>query len=502
MSFSQLFCIFASCKDFGCMKILKNSILLLSVVLLFGACNKEEKATLTLERTALYFSSWGAPSQTIRYTADNAHNVVVRSVSKGWAALVDHTERTITVTAVGKSNEEEEEPSHEGALMIDAMTVEGELTTYYITLYMLGKETLLLDTEGKRANCYVVSEMGRSYAFDATHRPDGEELATKRVAVLWTSNEGIIHNTMFVDGKAEFFVNNEKNDDFVNTNAVIAAYDSADKVVWSWHLWIVDTNPLTAVENPVSGVSFMDRNLGAYRGNNEASQEHSSIHDAYGLYYQWGRKDPFFRPYAYDTSGAESELAYTASGGYAVEKVKEVSSSVGTVDYATSHPLTFITNAACVEEDGDGVGDWLHEADNRLWNDNAKSLYDPCPYGWRVPRAEELAKLTFAADNTADLDTARKQYGWYLESGLERYFFSGCGYRRYMDGKVQNVNYSDAYPYNPEPWEGYYWSSTANEDGSAVSLYFDLITTRSLSHYNSAMSSRRANGMQVRCIKE
>lgn len=501
MSFYQLFCIFASCKECDSMKILRNSILLALVVLLFGACHKENTPMLTLERTALYFSSWKSPSQTIRYTAENTDNVVVRSISDGWAALIDHTQRTITVTAVGKSSETAEEPSNEGALMIDAMTADGDLTTYYVALYMSGKETLELDAEGK-ANCYVVSEMGRSYTFDVAHRPDGEVLDAKRAALLWTSNEGIIQNVLLVDGKVEFFVNNEEGDEFVNTNAVIAAYDGADKVVWSWHLWIVESNPLVAVENPISGVTFMDRNLGAYRGNNETSQLPTAIHDAYGLYYQWGRKDPFFRPYAYDTEGAESELAYGASGGYAFEKMKEVSSSVGTVEYAVANPLTFITNAACVEENGNGIGDWLHKADNTLWNDNSKSLYDPCPRGWRVPRAEELAKLALASDNTADLDTARKQYGWFLESGSERYFFSACGYRRYLDGKVQNVNYSDAYPYNPEPWEGYYWSSTANDDGSAVALYFDLITTRSLSHYNSAMASRRANGMQVRCIKE
>ena len=486
------------------MKRIKNTILLLLVVLLFGACQKEKVATLTLDHTALYFSSWKSQPQTIRYTSHNAQSVVVSTVSDGWAALVDHAKRTITVTAVGKSNEEAEEPSTEGALVIDAITSTGERTTYYIYLYMLGKESKQLDAEGK-ANCYVVTEARRNYTFDAMHRPDGEALATAKVALLWQSDNSIVNNVGLIDGKAEFYVENAEDallDSVTDANAVIAAYDASGAVVWSWHIWVVGSNPLTATANPQSGVTFMDRNLGAYSGNYEASSKPEDVLAAYGLYYQWGRKDPFARPYFYDAAGAESEMMYGASGAYVENTTKEVSSKVGTIDYAIAYPMTFITNATSIEEGGDGIGDWLFEADNALWNDNAKSVQDPCPYGWRVPRASELATLSLASDNTADLDTARKQYGWYLERGSERYFFSACGYRRYTDGKIQNVNYSDAYPYNPEPWEGYYWSSTADDNGLAVSLHFDLITTRSLAHFEANSPSRRANGMQVRCVKE
>ncbi|MBR4849950.1 MAG: hypothetical protein IKV09_03370 [Alistipes sp.] len=484
------------------MKVLRNIILLCSVVLAVCGCNKEDIATLTLERTSLYFSSWKSPSQTIHYTSNNTADVVVRSVSEGWAAIANHAERTITVTAAGSSSEDKEAVT-EGALTVDAVTAKGEITTYYIYLYMLGNEMVVLDEAG-RANCYVINEGHRCYSFDALHRPDGESIATERVELLWESESYVVQNVDFVDGKVEFYIESEEegNTRVVDSNAVLAAYNSADKMVWSWHLWIVNDNPLTASANPQSGVTFMDRSLGAHKGNNSASQEQKAIHSAYGLYYQWGRKDPFARPYAYDASGADEEVIYGSSGGYIYATTKAVSSSVGTVEYVTANPMVYITNAACVEEGGDGIGDWMYSANDKLWNDEVKSLYDPCPYGWRVPRASELATLSFASDNTPDLDTARKQYGWYLENASERYFFSGNGYRRYTDGKIQNVNYSDAYPYTPEPWEGYYWSSTANNDGSAVSLYFDLITTRSLSHYAANKNSRRANGMQVRCIKE
>jgi uncharacterized protein (TIGR02145 family) len=157
-----------------------------------------------------------------------------------------------------------------------------------------------------------------------------------------------------------------------------------------------------------------------------------------------------------------------------------------------------------VAEGGDGVGDWLATADNTLWSDDKKSLYDPCPHGWRVPTAEDLAVLMLSDDeDNRPLDPLRKQYGWHLSDGTGKYFWSACGRRRYNDGKVENMNSKDdVYPSQPQPWEGYYWTSSTTADGKAVSLYFDLTTTRTINKFDNAHPARRANGFQVRCVKE
>ena len=92
---------------------------------------------------------------------------------------------------------------------------------------------------------------------------------------------------------------------------------------------------------------------------------------------------------------ARSRERFTAALGYlprgAVAEIEEIARSVdglaertsenGTIEYITKNPMHFITNAACVEDGGDGVGDWLVAADNSLWNENSKSIYDPCPHG-------------------------------------------------------------------------------------------------------------------------
>ena len=53
---------------------------LLSMVA-FVACNKDNSATLTLNRTSLYFASWNDAPQTVTYVASNAEKVAVASIS-------------------------------------------------------------------------------------------------------------------------------------------------------------------------------------------------------------------------------------------------------------------------------------------------------------------------------------------------------------------------------------------------------------------------------------
>ena len=489
------------------MRSIKYLILAIVSVALFASCNKEaDSASLTLERTSLYFDSWKAPMQSLKYQATGAHRVEISSYSAGWNAMVNAANSTISIWPVG-ANEEgmvEEDLSKEGTVIVNALNADNKSVSYSINVYISSTENL--DGDGAQlANCYIVTKPATSYTFDVMHRPDGEALATNSIALLWQSNPGIVKSLNFVNGQAVFYVS-PLDDDALrleDTNAVVAAYDKSGNVIWSWHLWIVNENPLIATSTYSNGKVFMQKNLGAFTNSNGSTEE-QKIHDSYGMYYQWGRKDPFQRPYYFDASGADNESRYTDAGSYITDKYLERTSSNGTLAYVTKYPMDFITNAACVEEGGDGIGDWLVSADNNLWKDAEKSVYDPCPYGWRVPSAADMAVLMADPNEGADLnETLRKQYGWYLSDGVSTYFWSACGRRRYNDGKVENMNYKEGvYPSSPQPWEGYYWTSTADESGKAVSLYFDLTTTRTINKFDNHHLARRANGFQIRCVKE
>lgn len=111
----------------------------------------------------------------------------------------------------------------------------------------------------------------------------------------------------------------------------------------------------------------MDRNLGA------TSATPGDV-GALGLLYQWGRKDPFL--------GSSSIISNTEPESTIIWPTTVVSdSSTGTIDYATSHPTTFIAANSSNK-------DWFYTGDSSIdytrWQ-HFKTIYDPCPAGWRVP---------------------------------------------------------------------------------------------------------------------
>lgn len=58
---------------------------------------------------------------------------------------------------------------------------------------------------------------------------------------------------------------------------------------------------------------------------------------------------------------------------------QESGAAVSTLEYAAAHPLSFLSNKGAT-----GVYDWLAKPRADLWN-TAKTCYDPCPVGYKVP---------------------------------------------------------------------------------------------------------------------
>lgn len=88
-------------------------------------------------------------------------------------------------------------------------------------------------------------------------------------------------------------------------NAVIAAYDGAGTIVWSWHIWVTDVDLDTKVQTYTVHADYntyptfqspvmMDRNLGAT--DDKLWSAATDPKGSHGLFYQWGRKDPIIGP--------------------------------------------------------------------------------------------------------------------------------------------------------------------------------------------------------------
>ena len=224
---------------------------------------------------------------------------------------------------------------------------------------------LPLDNSGN-ANCYVVSQSG-SYSFSSVKGNSEESVgAVNSAAVLWESfgtdvapNVGdLVTNVSFENGRVQFDVPS----DYKEGNAVIAAMDEDGTVLWSWHIWLTD-KPAEQVYYKNAG-TMMDRNLGA------TSATPGDV-GALGLLYQWGRKDPFLGSSSIifsEFTVAESTITWPAMGGDL------------NVEYTVSHPTSLL---------GSHSRWWDSPHDQTLWQSsaNAKTIYDPCPAGWRVPDA-------------------------------------------------------------------------------------------------------------------
>lgn len=143
----------------------------------------------------------------------------------------------------------------------------------------------------------------------------------------------------------------------------------SDAYLWSWHLW------LTEEPKEISG--FMDRNLGA------TSAMPSDSSKTYGLYYQFGRKDPFVG----DTN------IYDINGQSFYKSIINIKNSNATIAESVSSPTIFYT--------GNGKG-WERNYNytKHYWydlqyhsptNDNyMKAFFDPCPEGWRLESVEGM----------------------------------------------------------------------------------------------------------------
>lgn len=209
-------------------------------------------------------------------------------------------------------------------------------------------------------------------------------------------------------------------------------------LLWSWTIWAADGyNPEVATIT-AGGKQFMNRLLGATISGMGTTGDYIPV-GAVGNYYQWGRKDPFpaFSDYtvtiptqytnilfgtptytpikALKIDGQSSKMnldgqmfgyrtkesgSLDSDNAWNLMKRDDISSDKSTknkvyVEYATVHPYKCITN------DGNTFGGWRtwlngdDQSYKSLWgeSDLKKTLFDPCPAGWRVPSKDEATEF-------------------------------------------------------------------------------------------------------------
>lgn len=267
-------------------------------------------------------------------------------------------------------------------------------------------EAIPLDEDGT-ANCYIAPKLRTFYSFDATVQGNGKTTTNIRpqrlngtsAILIWetgTERNAIISDVSFADGRITFTTGSKRG------NAVIGLLDSRGDCIWSWHIWSVDYDIESSGQTYFSGKTFMDRNLGALT--TDCTQPSSR-----GMYYQWGRKDPFIYPANNQDTRKFADAVY-ASGYEYGESYPDTSSdpeSMMSISWATAHPTTYMNGAFYSDwDDRTTIIDWLYDSSPNLWGNpttssntvtatSTKSIYDPCPPGWKTPSPQDLKGIQY-----------------------------------------------------------------------------------------------------------
>ena len=373
------------------------------------------------------------------------------------------------------------------------------------------QETVTDLSEAGTANCYIVKTAG-SYSFDATVRGNGEfvegvdfageKLDSKGAKLVWQSDKnGLIDSLSLKEGRIYFSSNGKKG------NALIAALDEAGNIVWSWHIWLLDEE-ISDVKTS-GGIMVMDRNLGAASLDSESPESH-------GLLYQWGRHEPF--PASPVVSGGTTSTmprtVYDESGNeVAIVASSRENSENNTLEYALSNPTTVLSNNAQFAE----CRDWLRRefSNPALWGgkDGEKSLFDPCPAGYRVPKLGTFDFFTSSGGYETDIagfsvsdinhdgviDGNDYKNGWYIlfDAATDSYSYFPAATR--YDGSYAMLMGSKA-----GLWGNYWYADADETDDSSVPCGAYALAFQfgdSVSASPKAIGGR-ADAYSVRCVKE
>ena len=327
-------------------------------------------------------------------------------------------------------------------------------------------------------------------------------------------------------------------------NAIVALYTGDDQACWSWHLWITDYSPDEAfTKTPQAGVYsysvtggnvhryegkiwegeyarrfIMDRNLGAVNTAYNKNEKGT-------MYFQFGRKDPFFGNASdcFDSQGRKSTVGST----FGIMPTSDFTNNDQPVPYSVHNPLDMIyyNNP---NNSSDTRGEWTsgnkyNPADydkTIIWQDpqtaskgsnpGGKSIFDPCPPGYCVPKNGTWADFRINNDdrpttNVRPADTGMKRgfkpfseflcYYWPYPASSEDdkapaepvfYPMSGFKDRSHNVGSYQSYLYS----YSSTP--------SSKKNGFALSIYGN--SDPSKESISTSNSFPRNLAFPVRCV--
>lgn len=343
-------------------------------------------------------------------------------------------------------------------------------------------------------------------------------------SLTWADKANLIsvNSALETHGGIKYLVFNIPSATIGYGNAVVSVKDNSGNVVWSWLVWVTghelwDERIEARVTPSTSEVFFLSEGIGTVPPNGTGniysafncivkfstaggqdlfytiSRDEARVYTSYSgatitPWYQFGRPTP------HPSNAGAVEGTYTVSDGNQV--------SSGTM---LQHPEMFFKRGAspynwCSDNSSQFYNIWNNNQTSADQNvDVIKTVYDPCPAGYAMPRRNDFTYFTTDGGNhgteynyfnvidwnhDSTISSADFTYGWHMKrtaSDNVGIYFPAAGYRSSGDGALYSVG-----------GYGYWWSSCPYSAGGSRRLYFDSGNLYPL------YSNGRATGFSVR----
>lgn len=307
--------------------------------------------------------------------------------------------------------------------------------------------------------------------------------APDNAKVVWADESGLVTNLGLTGSGTNAFVKFEVPASAIKNGNAVIAVTKGGTVVWSWHLWFAPQDVLgtTAVTNfQNKPYNFTNETLGwkytVWSGSSYATprfvkvkveqtvansgvkqtavititQNNGNVRQGYSTLYQFGRKDAF--------PGTDT----TPDGSFSVEQ-----SSGYSLQNTIQHPDIFYGwSSGYYNVNFTNI--WSADNTSEGYNDNpvVKTVYDPCPAGFKMPASNAFTGFTTNGQNGGTMNVSGAwDWGWNFNNKITSpdaaVYFPASGYRDSNNGSLSSVGYF-----------GYSWLAVPYYAGRGCTLFF------------------------------
>ena len=302
--------------------------------------------------------------------------------------------------------------------------------------------------------------------------------------IVWQDYQDLIQDLELVEGgDCKYLRFQVPTVPIIGANAVVAIKDSSSNIMWSWHIWVTSEDLSVEEFTNYTGKVYkmLPVNLGWTWDTTDRLKGKCP-------HFQWGRKDPMPPSKAYNSTAIATLYGNKTFAATAFDTVAE----------SIKRPHNFFIQNA---DNNNNWNDLTHfynfwdancNATGASDNVTVKTIYDPCPPGFKIPAARAFTGFTATGGYTEDATlfnvVGSFANGWKFKRNSADTignFFPASGYRNRESGAFTSMGS-----------HGLCWSAGVASEAYSYYLYF-------YSGYVTPLNTNyRAFGFAVRPVQE